>query len=239
MRGKCPLQRLPGRCRSHKRRARGLWVWSVTVVLLITVTGPGAEHPPGSPLLRPIEHFEIADEGLLGALLRLGREYHLCFGIEFPGADLVPRSRVKADRATAEEVMRRILGSTTEYNVSASDGVILIRKKGVKPPAWLDHRLPQFEIPRMSLMWAQTRLWMELERQLNPSDGGFAGNGPPGDPADLVGPFHEREKTVRQLLNEIVGESKGAMWFVTTGDVRLSLPAGASNRFWTFVEFNE
>lgn len=193
--------------------------------------GRGAERPPGSLLSRPIQHFEVGDEALLGALVRLGREYRLCFGIEFPGADLGPRARVKADRATAEEVMRRILGSTTEYNVSASDGVILIRKKGVKPLAWLNHRLPQFEIPRMSLMWAQTRLWMELERHLNPSDGGFAGDGPPGDPNDLVGPIHERGKTVRQLLNEIVSESKGAM-LVRNNRRRSSIASDAHQPFW-------
>ena len=207
------------------------------VFVLLAAYVPGAGRDAASPLSRPISHFSIGKTSVLDALFWLGRDERVCIGIEFSGNDLSRDVQVDVDQSTIGEVVKKILGSSDAYQLSVSDGVILIRKKGVNPPAWLDHRLPEFELPRTELMWADIRLSMALERDLSPSLQGFAGDSPGTDPIDEVGPFHEREQTVRQLLIKIAAASRGASWFPSTYGVRVSFPA-CVNRFWTFVTYS-
>jgi len=175
------------------------------VFVLLAASVPGAGRDAASPLSRPISHFSIGKTSVLDALFWLGRDERVCIGIEFSGNDLSRDVQVDVDQSTIGEVVKKILGSSDAYQLSVSDGVILIRKKGVNPPAWLDHRLPEFELPRTELMWADIRLSMALERDLSPSLQGFAGDSPGTDPIDEVGPFHERRRTVRQLPQQDCG----------------------------------
>ena len=215
-----------------------LWPKIGLMVFVLSTTGaPGAERSVVAPLSRPISHFSIGKTSGLDALLWLGREERICFGIEFSGDELSREVRVKADQSTIGEMVKKILSPADAYQLSVSDGVILIRKKGVKSPVWLDHRLPQFELPRMELMSANVGLWMALERDLNPSQQGFFGDSPVTNPIDEVGPFHARGRTVQQLLIRIAAASRGASWFPTTPGVRVSFPASI-NRFWTLVTYS-
>ncbi len=211
-------------------------IW-LTVFALLATQAQGAEHSAGPPLSRPISHFSIGQTSALDALLWFGRDNRLCLGIEFSGPELDRQVHVEADHTTVGDVMKEILGSRTAYQFLLADGVILIRRRGGKPPAWLDHRLRQFEQPRMELMSADAGLWMALERGVNPSQQGFAGDSPLTEPIDDVGPFNERRKTVRQLLIKIVGSSRGASWFPTSQGVGVSFPASI-NRFWTLVTYS-
>ncbi len=208
----------------------------LAVLVLLAVEAPCAERYAASALSRQVSHFSIGKTSALDALLWLGRDERICFGIEFSGPELGRGVQVAADKTTVSEVVKKILVSSDAYQLSVSDGIILIHKKGVKPPAWLDHRLPQFELPRMELMSADTGLWMALESDLTPSQQGFAGDSPVTDPIDEVGPFREHGQTVRQLLIRIVASSRGASWFPTTHGVRASFPASI-NRFWTLVTY--
>jgi len=150
----------------------------VAVLVLLAVEAPCAERHAVSPLSRRVHHFSIGRSSALNALLWLGHDEGLCLGIEFSSRELDNIVRVEADNTTVREVIKKIMGSSDVYRLSVSDGVILIRKKGVKPPTWLDHRLPQFELPRMELMWANIRLSMMVELDLDPSLKGFAGDYP-------------------------------------------------------------
>ena len=214
-----------------------LWVktW-LAIFFLAVVEAPGAQRNAVSVLSRPVSHFSIGQTTVLDALLWLGHDERVCFGIEFSGPELDRNVRVAADKTTVSEVVKKILGSSDAYQLSVSDGVILVRKKGVKPPSWLDHRLPQFVLPRTELMSANNVLWMTFELDLNPSIKGFAGDFPPTDPIDEVGPFREQGQTVRQLLIRIVTSSRGVSWFPTQG-VRVPFPA-AINRLWTLVTYS-
>jgi hypothetical protein len=215
-----------------------LWVKIGLVVLVLWATGArGAERYVVAPLSRPISHFSIGKTSVLDALLWLGRDERICFGIEFSGDELSREVWVNADQSTIGEVVKKILSPAEAYQLSVSDGVILIRKKGVKSPVWLDRRLPQFELPRMELMSADALLWMMLEKDLNPSQQGFLGDSPVTNPIDEVGPIHAHGRTVRQLLIRIAAASRGASWFPTTPGVRVSFPASI-NRFWTLVTYS-
>jgi hypothetical protein len=209
----------------------------IAVFLLAVVAAPGAQRNAVSVLSRRVSHFSIGQTTVLDALLWLGHDERVCFGIEFQGPELGRNVRVATDRTTLSEVVKEILGSSNAYQLSISDGVILVRKKGLKPPSWLDHRLPQFVLPRTELMSANNVLWMTLERDLNPSMGGVAGDFPPTDPIDEVGPFREHGQTVRQLLIRIVSSSRGASWFPTTNGVGVPFP-GSVDRFWTLVTYS-
>jgi hypothetical protein len=204
------------------------------MLALAVVVATGAERNSASVLSHQVSHFSIGQTSVLDALLWLGHDERVHFGIEFSGPELSREVQVAADMTTLGEVVRKILGCSDAYLLSVSDGVILIRKKGVRPPAWLSHRLRQFELPRTELMSADNALWMSLELDLNPTIGGFAGDFPPTEPVDKVGPFHEHGQTVRQLLIRIVASSRGATWFPTNLGVRVSFPASI-NRFWTLA----
>jgi len=208
----------------------------LAVLVLAAVEAPCAERHAVSALSRQVSHFSIGKTSVLDALLWLGRDERVCFGIEFSGPELSREVQIAADNTTVGEVVKKILGSADAFQLSISDGVILIRKKAVKPPAWLDHRLRQFKLPRTELMMADATLWMTLERDLNPSLQGFAGDSPVTDPIDEIGPFREYGQTVRQLLTRIVTSSRGASWFPTQG-VRVPFPASI-NRFWTLVTYS-
>ena len=211
-------------------------IWPA-VLLLAAVGALGAERQAVSPLSRPVSHFSVGKTSLLNALLWLGHDQKVCFGIEFSGPELNKDVQVSADETTVGEIVKKILGSPAAYQLSVSDGVVLIRMKGVKPPAWLDHRLPRFEVPRRELFVVDRVLWMSLQKDMYPSIRGFAGDSPVTQPIDEVGPFHERGQTVRQLLVRIVASSRGASWFPSTYGLRFSFSA-SQNRFWTLVSYS-
>ncbi len=77
---------------------------------------------------------------------------------------------------------------------------------------------------------------MFLEEQIKPSKG-YAGHFRVADSADLVGPFDEKERTVRELLNLVVSSSKGAAW-VTTAPYDKKTPT-APGMFWTILEYSD
>jgi hypothetical protein len=209
-------------------------IWLAVVVLLATNTG-GVARNSESLLSRHVSHFSIGKTSALDALIWFGRDQRICFGIEFYGG-LSNAVQIKMDDAAVGEIVQKILGSTSDYQLSVSDGVILIRKRGVKSPDWLNHRLPHFKVPKGELMSVNSQLWMALEMDLDPSKQGFGGDYPPTDPIDDVGPFDERGQTVRQLLVRIVAASRGATWYPTQG---AGGPAPASvNGFWTLVTYS-
>ena len=201
------------------------------------VHGVRAEDNAASPLSRQVSHFSIGQTSVLNALLWLGHDERICFGIEFSGPALRKDIQVAVDKTTVEEAIKNILGRSNAYHLSVLDGVIVIRKNGVKPPVWLDHKLRQSELPRLELMTASIGLWMRLESDLDPSIKGFGGDSPVTDPIDEVGPFRERGQTVRQVLLRIVASSHGASWFPTIDGAGVSFPASI-NRYWTLVSYS-
>lgn len=212
-------------------------IW-LALLFLIAVEAPGAQRHAALVLSRPVTHFSIGRTSALNALLWFGYDEHICFGIEFSGQELARSIRISVHKAAVSEVVKKILGSSDAYRLSVSDGVILIRKRGTMPPAWLFHRLPQFNAPRTELMNANNLLWMALETHLKPSTGGFAGDFPVTNPVEEVGPFHEQGRTVQQLLIRITGGSQGASWFPSNNRIFVSFPSSI-NRFWTLVAYQD
>jgi hypothetical protein len=206
--------------------------WFAAVVLLACV----AHLSPRNPLSNHVRHFSIGKTTALDALIWLGRDEQISFGIEFYGTDLSKTVEINIDNATVGDVVKKILGSIDSYQLSVLGGVILIRRKGETPPDWLNHRIRRFTVPRGELMLVNSELWMALETDLDPTIRGFSGDYPGTNPIDEVGPFDERGQTVRQLLVKIVSASRGATWYPTQ-NVQGPAPSTV-NGFWTLVTYS-
>ena len=206
--------------------------WFAALVLLACTV----HVAPRDPLSYRVRQFSIGKTTTLDALLWLGRDEQISFGIEFYGSDLSKIVEMKMDDATVGEIVQKILGSTDSYQLSVSDAVILIRRKGERPPDWLNHRIQRFIVPRGELMFVNSELCAAIEGDLDPTIRGFGGDYPGTKPIEKVGPFDERGQTVRQLLVKIVSASRGAAWYPTQ-NVQSPGPATA-NGFWTLVTYS-
>jgi hypothetical protein len=199
-----------------------------------TLAGQGCRLPSGPVLTHRVQHFVATGERRLSALVRLGHENGLCFGIETVTDNFNEKITLRLTDTDAQNAINAVLGSSREYEISVLHNVILIRDKRVRPPEFLALRLPRFRIPRSTLVWANVNLWMSVEMHLDPSRKGFAGDSPPGDATDQVGPFDITGQKVRGLLCRVVENSKGATWMVSSPIVPTITPA-STNSLWTLV----
>jgi hypothetical protein len=210
-----------------------LWQWCAAIAI---ASGIGrAQHPsvPISDLLvRRVPAYRVQNEPRLNALVRFGRENGIPLGIEFSTTELDDTVNVSTPATDVWGVLSSILGVTRQYSLASARGVVSIRAVDVPPPAWLDHRVRRFRLPRTQISWASMMLWMTVETIIDPAKKGFAGDYPPGDPNDRVGPMDVRDVTVRELLNRIVGASGHSSWIVTRQGARILGPASI-NRLWT------
>jgi len=148
----------------------------------------------------------------LSALIRLGYEEHLCFGLQDPDpAILTETVHLTGSGLTVEDVLRRLLPNGHPYAFSQSNGVFLIRRTDSNPVTWLDNDLT-FLMDRTTVQWASMSLFVALARTANPSIGGLVGSYDPGNVTDMVGPIHQPNRPVRDLLSLIVGGSRGGAW---------------------------
>lgn len=199
-----------------------------------TLTGQGCRPASGSVRTDRIRYFASSEEGRLSALVRLGSENGLCFGIETVTGKFNEKITLRLTDTDAQSAINAVLGSPQEYNISLLHNVILIRDRRVPPPEYLALRLPRFRIPRLPLVWANLNLGMSVEMFLDPSIKGFVGDSPPGDATDQVGPFDITRQTVRGLLCQVVENSKGATWIVRS-PIEPTLAPASINKLWTLV----
>jgi hypothetical protein len=94
--------------------------------------------------------FHVGETSVLNALFWLGHDAGVCFGVEYSGLELNNRVRINGNDATIAELLETILGPS--YHISTSEGVVLIRKKDVSPPNWLNEKLPEFITSKAELM---------------------------------------------------------------------------------------
>jgi hypothetical protein len=215
------------------------WFSSIQTIALAaciarTLAGQGCRPTSGPVLTHRIQHFVASEEHRLSALVRLGHENGLCFGIETLTNNFNEKITLRLTDTDAQNAIKAVLGSSREYEISVLHNVILIRDKRERPREYLALRLPRFRIPRSTLVWANQNLWMSVEMNLDPSIKGFAGDSPAGDARDQVGPFDIAGQTVRGLLCRVVGDSGGATWIVSS-PVGPAVAPASINRLWTLV----
>jgi hypothetical protein len=183
-------------------------------------------------LSRVVPAFQANHESRLKALIRFARMNNLSFGIEFSTEDLDQPLNLEVTAIEVRTAIGVILG-VSQPALSTDHGVVLIKRQGVESPAWLDNRIRRFWIPRVELPWASLNLSMALARHFNPVIAGFAGDFPPADPAESVGPMDVHGATVRDLLCRIVAASHSS-WIVTRLGADVPSPAFI-NEYWTVM----
>jgi hypothetical protein len=191
------------------------------------------------PLQRPVAVFSANHVSMVEALLRLGQEQHVCFGIEYVDShSLLDSISVLVNNATVDDVVREIVSHGKGYDFKQVDGIILVTNAGLPHgnKNLFDHVVPLFSTPRASVQEANNALWMQVQVDLNPTITGFAGHYPTGDREDIIDPIEEHLSSVRHLLNLIVGRSKGSSWIARVGQDQLSdvPPSGV----WQILEYN-
>lgn len=198
-----------------------------------------------------IVSYTAKDENMLDALLALGAQEHLPMGIEYVNPkDLETPLNLKLSNATAEDVLKAILGQHKGYEWKAQEGVLAITHKSVPmgKANLLNTLLPEFFLARReTLQMASFSLRMQLERELypiteRPGITGVVGSLPVGSFKNQIGPLKMHRVTVRQALDELVRKSGEAAWVVLVppaklGELPTRWPHTRVDDFWRVIEY--
>jgi hypothetical protein len=144
--------------------------------------------------------------------------------------------------STVQGAIQTILGVKPALTIKLRDGIVQIGRK--VPPAngnsVFDVVLPKWEAQRGPLQVVSLYLHMAFEIALDPKIAGFGGDIPAGDLKNQIGPFHEHNKSIRQLLDEIVAQSKGGTWLSQVPwNARRDYYVVGGHPRWTIVEYND
>ncbi len=189
------------------------------------------------PLAQKVVQFHASRVNVPEALLRLGSESGICIAVEFSGQEFWRRDiDIHGYDETSGNLVKRILASVEGYDVSQQDGFVTVRPHE-EHSTWLDYKLRSFKAPRTDRQQVSNLLHMSLALEADRTIKGFVGNYRPGDPTELVGPFDQKDRTVRQLLNLIVASSRGGMWIARSSPLQDGLPP--KDPFWTIFEYSQ
>ncbi len=216
--------------------------WLGPFLLLISISAQAQPHCDiSSDLSASIAEFNAQQVSRIEALLMLGEQYNLCLGIEYVDRNLLTDLvDIHVKSGTAATAIDSILSPTRGLTIERRNGAIEIRQRvsadkvrnifGYVIPKWESSRGP-IQVVSLLLHWA---LVSELNHQLS----GFGGHTGGGNPQDLVGPFNENDQSVRDLLDKVVAQSKGAAWISeVSGDQVTDLGLPEKRRIWMIVEY--
>lgn len=187
-----------------------------------------------------IPGFQARNISAVEALVKLGAQRNVCFGIEgVEAAKLTEPTDFDIGQTSLENAIRTIMGPRNVYRIEPHEGVVEIRSVTNAAPGIFDQVIPSWETTGGPVQDVSTSLFMRLAVELNPDIKGFAGSYRPGDRANTVGAISEHDKTVRELLDVIIANTaKGAAWIaqipaLKTTDLRLAERGPA----WAIVEY--
>jgi hypothetical protein len=205
--------------------------WFVSLGSALSAYGGGCN----GTLSTRVADVNIEQPSALAALLQFGSENGICLAVEAPGLDLLKRpGRIQASRPAVAYVIQTLLDGGA-YQISESNGVILIRNAdAMGQMTQLDLVVPEYKIPKLSVAWATLGLLVRLERLADPSIQGMAGSLSDRHPEDQIGPMDERGRTARELLTLIVSQSAGGAW--VSGQC---LGPVAGRACWTVIQYRD
>lgn len=208
--------------------------WSLAVLLL--ALSASAEQGNGcgtsQPLNRTIVSADVEGETAISAIYRFAHLNGVCIGLVISDSALLrPVSRRHFGATSPGHVLRTLL--PLGYRVFEQGRVVIIEPVS-NTPRWLSQKIPRVRLPtpepvRMAVM---ATLYMNYEMARDPKRNiGFAGDVHGPDPANMIGPLDERNKTMQELLNIIAERSRGGMW------VGMQRPVGMQSLPWEFLEY--
>ena len=180
-------------------------------------TAKKEDHPSGCTihLTDPLGPVHLQAASPIEALIGLARDRHLCFAFENPGRDLLqPAVDLTLDNASPRVILDRLLNAARPYDITEDQGVIALRpKKNRHGATLLDVVLPAFNAPPSeTLEEASVSLNVMLIMLRKPKMTGLGGGIGIWPSDEAIGPFKEKDKTVRDLLDFAVSRSNGASW---------------------------
>ena len=178
------------------------------------------------PLQVTLDHVRIYNEDPLTALLRIASQGRICVGFE--AGQYIPRSSsLEEDNVRVSSLLERLF---PDFSISTTRTVVNLRQVN-RARTWLDYRLKRFEIGRVSLFYGSYQIFLFVKTELRP--GGYLGDIGDSGPGNEVGPFTERNATVRELLNRLVAESSGGGMWVVKMDYPRTDAFPEDQPFWT------
>lgn len=208
---------------------------SACTLALLAIVIPTAGAACTTPdLQRIIPKFEAKEVSSVQAILLLGQQEHICFGLRnLPKQSFVKTKTILFENKSLNQILTGLMGDDHVEIIDSNEGIIYLFVPSTSTSLY-DYMLPLFRTGRISLQTASFSLEIHLDSEINPSNTGFAGSYPTGDSTDVIGPFDVANQTVTQLLNKIVGESKGAVWIATRPD-KLAVHI---NNLWRIIQYD-
>src|SRR5579864_104679 len=186
-----------------------------------------------------IDDVRIVQRTELAALVQVGYEKNICFGIEDPEPEMLTRQvQLDSGSSTIEALIRAILPPEHAYQLSVQDGLILIRRaEQARGGTWLDSPVPSFTTGRVTVQQASMNLFMTVALLVDPSIQGFAGSFNPGNVSHSIKPIDERGRSLRDLLTLIVSNSaRGGAWI--SDECAQNDPSLTREPCWTILEYD-
>ena len=206
--------------------------WFVALGWALSAYGGGCN----STLSTRVADVNIEQPSALAALLQFGSENGICLAVEAPGLDLLKRpGRIQASRPAVAYVIQTLLDGGA-YQLSESNGVILIRNAdALRQMTQLDIVVPEYTITKLSVAWANLALHVRLLRLADPSMQSMAGSLSDRHPENKIGPMDEHGRTARELLTLIVSQSPGAGAWVSGQ----CLGPVSGRACWTVIQYRD
>ena len=205
--------------------------WFATLGWALSAYGDGCNRT----LSTHVADVNIEQQSALAALLQFGSENGICLTVEAPGLVWLNRpARIHVSQPAVAYVIQTLLDGT-QYQLSESNGVILIRN--AETPAQvtqLDIVVPEYTITKLSVAWANFALLARLMRLADPSMQSIAGTLSDRHPEDQIGPMDEHGRTARELLTLIVSQSAGGAW--VSGQC---LEPVSGRACWTVIQYRD
>jgi hypothetical protein len=216
-----------------------IFMWACIIIAALLAS---PVHAAGQCIAYPLtavsRKIDIRTGSILEALVDFGQTNSVCFGIEVMDDRLSTTGVTWHAAAPFRDLLESALSHAGGYRVEARGRVVSIAPAQTAVPTWLDARVPDFSTTRRADVQSLANLlFMDLRLVENPRLGGFVGDSLGGDPRDRIGPLGEHDRTVRHLLDLIVGSSKGGLW-ITVGPYNRER-ALSTQPFWSVLEYSE
>ena len=183
-----------------------------------------------------VAEFTFRDGSRVDAILALGKQLNMCFGLRnLPRKAFLQPVAFEFQEKSAIEIVQEIFRGQDVQITQSPDGLIKVFRPS-KVNSLFDHPISSFEVGRTTLQTLSVGIRIRLERELSPEIQGVAGSYSSGDQTDIVGPFHETDRTVSQLLDLIVSHSKGASWLALVPDS--AAVASPPQNMWIVIQYN-
>jgi hypothetical protein len=194
---------------------------------LSVLAGNGCAKEPSSRLIKSV-HLNSSDP--IEVIIRLAAEDGICLGIHADASN-VPLP-LDDTNVSWVDVLKHFFPND---EISVAGDVLIVNAKGGS--AWLDYRIKKFSSLPASLEANSDNLWLDLKFQVEPMQGGFAGSMPTMVPSNRVSAFTVFDKSVRDVLNELLERSsKGGAWIVVDDKPEIAPPPTA-RPFWIEIPY--